>query len=58
MCLICGGTFQREVKPDGRKKLGCGECGETPELKAKSIFLYKKAQTDGIKHQIYSARQV
>lgn len=42
ICLICGERFERDEKE--RKKLGCGDCGETPEQMAKSMFLAKKVQ--------------
>lgn len=37
ICLICGERFERDDKE--RKRLGCGDCGETPEQMAKSMFL-------------------
>jgi len=44
ICLICGQQFEREVKEDGRKRLGCGECGESPKQMAKSMFLYSSTK--------------
>lgn len=43
ICLICAEYFERDDKD--RKRLGCGDCGETAEQMAKSMFLSKRQQT-------------